>query len=151
MANKTSYIMKAYVDWVESAGARVVPIILEDDISVNDEKLKKLNGILFPGGAGNYRDLGDHIYQALVAENDNGNFYPLWGTCMGFENMARFASDSGNPLSDQVSKDQSLALTFLEDPKNLKMFEEMSDTEPYTTEKMLFNHHSYGLSVDVFS
>ena len=128
MADKTSYIMKAYVDWVESAGARVVPLILEDDLSVTDEKLKKLNGILFPGGAGNYRDLGDHIYQALVAENDNGNFYPLWGTCLGFENMAIWASDGGRSfiLDDLESKDESLTLDFMGvDPTTLKMFENL--------------------------
>lgn len=36
MAGKTSYIMKAYVDWVEAAGARVVPLIMYDDNSVTD-------------------------------------------------------------------------------------------------------------------
>ena len=78
--------------------------------------MSKINGVLFPGGAGNYRDIGDYIYQSLIKENDEGRYYPLWGTCLGFENMARFASDSGNPLSDQVSQDQSLTLDFLVDP-----------------------------------
>ena len=59
---KTSYIMQAYVNFMESAGARVVPIFLEDDHTVVKEKLSKLNGILFPGGAGNYKDQGYYIY-----------------------------------------------------------------------------------------
>jgi len=150
MADKTSYIMKAYVDWVESAGARVVPLIMTDDNAVTDEKLSKINGVLFPGGSGNYRDIGDYIYNKLVAENDSGNFYPLWGTCLGFENLARFASDSGNPLSNQASKDESLTLTFLEDPSSTKMFSDATDPDYYTKEGMTFNHHMYGLSTDVF-
>ena len=67
---------------------------------VIDSKLNKLNGVLFPGGAGNYREIGNYIYEFAIKENDAGRFYPIWGTCLGFENLARFASDSGNPLSD---------------------------------------------------
>ena len=69
---KTSYIMQAYVHFMESAGARVVPIILEDDRAVVDDKLSKLNGILFPGGSGDYLDLGHYIYESLVDKNDAG-------------------------------------------------------------------------------
>ena len=69
---KTSYIMHAYIDWAESAGARVVPLIMTDENSVTDEKLSKINGVLFPGGGGNYREIGDYIYKSLVAKNDAG-------------------------------------------------------------------------------
>jgi len=60
---KTSYIMQAYVNWLETAGARVVPIIMTDEQSVTDEKLSKVNAVLFPGGAGNYRKIGEYIYK----------------------------------------------------------------------------------------
>lgn len=36
---KTSYIMQAYVHWLEAAGARVVPLIMTDDNSITDAKL----------------------------------------------------------------------------------------------------------------
>ena len=98
-AGKTSFIMEAYVNFMEAAGARVVPFVQNEDPSVTDEKLKKVNGILFPGGDGDYLTITEHIYNTLIKENDSGNFYPLWGTCMGFENMAIFASDSGSPLT----------------------------------------------------
>ena len=97
---KETYIMQAYIEWLESAGARVVPLIMTDEQSVTDDKLSKLNGVLFPGGAGDYLDIGDYIYNFAIKENDAGRFYPIWGTCLGFENLATFASDSGNPLSD---------------------------------------------------
>ena len=150
---KTSYIMQAYIEFVKAAGARVVPIVLEDEHSVVDEKLSKLNGILFPGGAGDYLDLGDYVYQSLIKENDAGNFYPIWGTCLGFENLAIFASDSGNPLSELESTEHSLVLDFLvTDPKkDTKMFAESDDTAVYTTEAMTFNHHSFGVALDTFT
>ena len=95
--------MQAYVKWAEAAGARVVPLIMTDDNTVTDEKLSKINGVLFPGGAGNYREIGEYIYKSVIDKNDAGEYYPIWGTCLGYENLARFASDSGNPLSDQSS------------------------------------------------
>ena len=106
--------MAAYPDFMKSAGARVVPIIWGEETSVTDDKLNKINGVLFPGGSGDYLDLGDHIYKSAIAKNDAGEFYPLWGTCLGFENLAIFASDSGAPLSDLVSDGHSLTLEFLD-------------------------------------
>lgn len=63
---KTSYIMQAYTDFMRDSGARVVPIILEDSNEVVDEKLSKVNGVLFPGGAGDYLEIGDYIYNSLI-------------------------------------------------------------------------------------
>ena len=53
---KTSYIMEAYVQFVEIAGARVVPFVNGEDPSVIEDKLAKVNGVLLPGGGGGYRD-----------------------------------------------------------------------------------------------
>ena len=121
-ADKDTYVMQAYIEWLESAGARVVPIIMGDDQSVTDDKLSKINGVLFPGGAGDYLEIGDYIYKYAIKENDAGRFYPIWGTCLGFENLATFASTSGNPLSELVSNEQSLTLEFLVDPIQTGMF-----------------------------
>ena len=110
--------MQAYIQNLQSAGARVVPLLMTDEKAVTEEKLANLNGVLFPGGANNYHEIAGEIYANLIEKNDAGEFYPLWGTCLGMEAMARLASDSGNPLGDLVSKDQSLTLDFLvEDPK----------------------------------
>lgn len=149
-ADKTSYIMQAYVHFMEASGARVVPIILEDSDEVVDQKLSEINGVLFPGGAGDYLDLGDYIYKSLIAKNDAGDFYPLWGTCLGFENLATFASSSGSPLTTQESHDKSLTLDFLVDPAQTAMFELIADPAYYGVEAMTFNSHSYGLSLDTF-
>lgn len=148
---KTTYIMEAYSTFMETAGARVVPIIMTDEQSVTDAKLAELNGVLFPGGAGDYLEIGDYIYKYAIAENDKGNFYPIWGTCLGFENLAIFASDSGHPLSNLESTEHSLTLDFLVDPTETKMFSEIADPAYYGVEAMTFNHHSYGVSLQEFT
>ena len=84
LAGKTSYIKKTYVDWLESLGARVVPLICSDSPETIEEKLSWINGVLLPGGVGDYIAMGQLIYTRLIAENDKGNVFPLWGTCLGF-------------------------------------------------------------------
>ena len=51
---KSSYIMSAYVRFMESSGARVVPIIYDEPFDSIKEKLSHIDGLLFPGGNGEY-------------------------------------------------------------------------------------------------
>ena len=53
-----SYIMSAYVRFVQSAGARVVPFLWDEPEEVTLDKLSKVNGVLFPGGSGDYMRIG---------------------------------------------------------------------------------------------
>lgn len=78
-----SYIMKAYVQWLQAAGARVVPLVRGEPEDETLRKLAGVNGVLFPGGDGDYEEFGRFIFNAVRAQNDAGNYLPLWGTCMG--------------------------------------------------------------------
>jgi len=49
-AGKATYIMQNYITFLESAGARVVPIIYKGDHATEMAKLDKVNGILYAGG-----------------------------------------------------------------------------------------------------
>jgi len=91
----STYIMAAYVDFLQGSGARVVPLILGEDWDVTLDKINRLDGILFPGGNGDYIEFGQSVYNEVKSMNDQGHFYPLWGTCLGFENMAIWAADEG--------------------------------------------------------
>lgn len=86
----TSYIMTSYVDFVLSAGARVVPLIVNEGEESSLKKLNKLDAVLMPGGDGDYQDYGEFLYKKIVEFNDNGIFYPLYGICMGYENMVGY-------------------------------------------------------------
>ena len=84
--------MDAYVKFVESSGARVVPLIYHTNIEETLEKIEHLNGILFCGGSADddldYKNFGKAIFEKVKKMNDEGNYFPLWGTCLGFENFA---------------------------------------------------------------
>ena len=61
------------------------------------EKLKKLNGVFLPGGDGDYLDYAKFVYGKVLEFNEQGIFYPLWGTCMGYESIANFTALNGDP------------------------------------------------------
>ena len=60
-----SYMMAAYVKYLEQAGARVVPLIMGEPEEVTMDKLSKLNGVFFPGGNGDYIDWGRKIFDRV--------------------------------------------------------------------------------------
>lgn len=63
--NKTSYIMANYIYYLESAGARTVPLIFDGNLTAELAKVDKLNGIFYCGGSassGPYEDFGKQIF-----------------------------------------------------------------------------------------
>jgi gamma-glutamyl hydrolase len=93
--NGTSYIAGSYVQWVESGGARVVPIKLDAPISEISKVVQSVNGVLFTGGTADfftedgqltsYSSVGCFIFDLVKQLNDEGVYFPLWATCLGYE------------------------------------------------------------------
>ena len=136
-ANYTTYIMKSYVDWVEAVGARVIPLINGEDQNVTIEKLSKVNGVLFPGGDGDYLEYGRFVYEQIKQINDNGTYLPLWGTCMGYENMVSYVATEGWNVLDVYDLDSaSLTVDFVVDPQSTKLYQWLGN------EAYLFNDHN---------
>lgn len=106
-----SFIAKAYVDWLQSAGAQVVPI--PADIPLADlrqlyvvclvawvnldtypHRSQQLDGALFPGGTSSlanssaYMQTVKNMVDIAVQLNNDGQYFPLWGTCLGFQALA---------------------------------------------------------------
>lgn len=59
--------------------------------------------VLIPGGAtyfnqsNGYADAGQHIYEIAQQMNDAGDYFPIFGTCLGFELLIILASGRGYP------------------------------------------------------
>jgi len=100
MKGYTSLIMDSYVKYIESAGGRVVPLIYHHDLNTTLKKLENLNGVLYCGGGagGDYLDFGRAIFKKAKEFNDKGKYFPVWGTCLGFEDLSMFAAESGEEL-----------------------------------------------------
>ena len=60
--NYTSYIGAAYVKYVEMAGARVVPVLIDQPDEYYRMIFNKTNGLLIPGGAANILNSGKQTH-----------------------------------------------------------------------------------------
>ena len=112
-----SYLVASYVKWVESAGARVVPVpwnATADELKVF---FQQTNGLLFPGGGTSvsaksnttYRQTGVTLFELAKAANQAGDVYPLWGTCLGFEELMDLSVSPLEVLKRTTGTDPLLA------------------------------------------
>jgi len=99
-----SYFDASYVQWLEQAGARIVPIPF--DISTEDLEVlfDKLNGVLFTGGPAQpetdkqYFETATNLFNLVSSSSSH---VPLWGTCLGFETISSIVgSGEDNVLSE---------------------------------------------------
>ena len=97
--NTSSCFTSFYFRWLQAAGARAVVLPVDADASTLDALLDSVNGVLFSGGSlenlsfsSAYMTAAAHIYSRVLQKNDNGTFFPLHGTCQGFQVLALLTS-----------------------------------------------------------
>lgn len=155
-----SYIAASYVKFVESAGARVVPIWIGRDREYYRQVVKKTNGILFPGGATwfheekGYGEAGGFIYEMAVEENKAGKHFPLLGICLGMELMLYLEAKRDQQLqSDCDSFRVSLPLHFVEGYQKSKLFSNASDDiiDILSTKDVTLNSHRFCITPEKFT
>ncbi|XP_058463329.1 gamma-glutamyl hydrolase-like isoform X2 [Malaya genurostris] len=161
-----SYIAASYVKFIEGAGARVVPIWINKPRSYYENILANLNGVLLPGGAtwfnvsNGYAEAGRHIYDIANLINAQGSYFPIWGTCLGFELLTYLAANGDEHRAHCSSNNQGLPLNFKIDFRKSRLFGETPDeviailaNEPVTSNFHQFcvtekNFTEYGLDHD---
>ncbi|XP_073965535.1 gamma-glutamyl hydrolase A-like isoform X2 [Choristoneura fumiferana] len=150
--NYTSYIAASYVKDVEAAGARVVPIMIGRDRNYYEDIMERLNGVLIPGGAtyfnqsDGFADAGQHIYEIAMEMNDAGEYFPIFGTCLGFELLIILASGRGEEENRITCYSyDNLPLDFVSDFRESKMFSGASDDIIHllATEDVTVNAHQF--------
>lgn len=114
------HIASSYVKWVESAGAQAIPILLNQDEAYYERVFKQTNGLLLPGGD-NLLDphkstpmmvAAKRLYRLAKEANDRGDFYPIWGTCLGLE-LLTVLSSNRNTLDSCFANDMTLGMEFV--------------------------------------
>jgi gamma-glutamyl hydrolase len=96
----------SYSKYLEAAGARVVPLPYNWSSAQMDSMLGQINGVLFTGGGAELDNASpffqqvQHIFGKVVAFNQAGTHFPLWGTCLGFEALVRACSNDPHILFD---------------------------------------------------
>ncbi|RUS74832.1 hypothetical protein EGW08_017389 [Elysia chlorotica] len=115
-ATGKTYISANYVKYLEQAGARVVPIRGGQPEEYYSRMVNWTNGALIPGGAANVATslIGRSarlMYDAALKLNKEQDYYPLWGTCWGFQ-MLCYLIQGENLLQPTDSANVSWPLIF---------------------------------------
>ncbi|XP_066155063.1 gamma-glutamyl hydrolase A-like isoform X2 [Euwallacea fornicatus] len=136
-----SFIASSNVKFLESAGARVLPICL-----------------FFPGGGtyfnetGGYGEAANKLYQIALEYNTKGVYYPIWGTCLGMQ-VIIFAALKGKRdirVGCYLVK-EAKSLDFTEDYKNSRLYGDASSEVISILEKenCTYNLHRFCLTKQV--
>jgi gamma-glutamyl hydrolase len=92
-----------------------------------------------------YSEAGRHIYDIAAKLNDNGDFFPLWGTCLGFELLTYLSANGVEHRADCSSNRQALPLVFKEGFRESRMFKNAPEhiVDVLQKEPVTSNFHSY--------
>ncbi|KAF5730748.1 putative Gamma-glutamyl hydrolase precursor [Tripterygium wilfordii] len=151
-ATNASYIAASYVKFVESAGARVIPLIYNEPEDILFQKLNLVNGVLFTGGwakSGLYFDIVKRIFKKILEKNDAGDHFPLYAICLGFELLTMIISQDNKILESFSAANEASTLQFV-DNVNIQgtVFQRFPPEllKKLSTECLVMQNHHYGIS-----
>ncbi len=155
-----SYISESHIGWLKRNGINVVAI----PFTTNKHKLwmKRVNGLYFPSGGafavtqGEYYKGCKEFLKLAMKENDKGNHFPIWGGCMGMQQMMIIAEGSDN-LDNLLQRFDSYknlmcSLELTESGKNSRMMKYLKEdfVKHLQKKKCTLNNHKLGLTPSRF-
>lgn len=156
--NFSSYIAASYVKYLEMAGARVVPVIVGKEKAYYEGLFSSLNGLLLPGGdtdllTSNYARTAHYMFDLAKKANLEGDVFPLWGTCQGFEMLAILSRGWRHSLTDCRSEPQLLPLIPLDGWQNSRLYGQAPSEvlSHLTTLPITLNFHTRCLTMENFT
>ncbi|KAM4617082.1 gamma-glutamyl hydrolase [Polymixia lowei] len=151
-----TYIPASYVKYIESGGSRVVPIRLTLTTAEYEQIFKSINGLLFIGGSADlqtsdFARVAMIFYRLALTANDAGDFFPIWGTCMGMQLLTVLVAGE-NLLTNTTAENIALPLNLTAEAHSSRMFEGFPSEimKALSHEPLTGNFHQYGITVKTF-
>lgn len=158
-----AYISTAHIEWLKSVGLSVLAIPYT---TKNYEwYFRKINGLYLPSGgvfASNseqYYECCKEFIKLAISANDKGDYFPIWGGCMGFQQMIIVADGKDN-LDNLLGKFDSfgnldLPLIFTDEGVDSRMMASARKSNPeyiikLMSENLTLNNHMMGISPKKF-
>ncbi|KAK7071875.1 hypothetical protein SK128_012855, partial [Halocaridina rubra] len=147
----TSYIAASYVKYFESGGARVVPILINQDESYYRNITSSINGLVFPGGSASitqksgYGRAGRLLYDLVMDAAENGIIIPLFTVCLGFEMLMYLAANNTKLLTSCKAQNRADPLYMKNEWQDSQLFGDIPDDvfKTLTTTNSTSNFHKY--------
>lgn len=98
--HKHQYMAASYVKWIELAGGRVMPLSYYANDTEVDAVFSQANGAVFMGGGAELPKSARRLWSKAMEANQQGDAFPIWGSCLGFEWIMQLASGDDGILSN---------------------------------------------------
>ena len=151
------YIAASYVKWLEAAGARSIVIPQNANNDTMDKILSQINGVLLTGGGAVPDLMPDsvrRIWDVAIEKNDQGDIFPIWATCLGFEMMVTLIgvrADRNFHLNQPYDAENlPLPLVFTWKARNSELFSNPTIYNYFKTLNITMNNHKYGIAPHMF-
>uniref|UniRef100_A0A3Q1HGA5 folate gamma-glutamyl hydrolase n=1 Tax=Anabas testudineus TaxID=64144 RepID=A0A3Q1HGA5_ANATE len=156
-AKGSSYIPASYVKYLEGAGARVVPIRINLKEEEYQHIFDSINGLLLPGGdvdieKSQFTRAARIFYNLALKANDAGDYFPIWGTCQGFQQLSVLTANK-NLLTLTDTKAVALPLTFTPVARSSRLFRNFPKDvmQSLSQENITPNFHQWSVSTANFT
>ena len=163
-----SYFPSSYVKFLESSGARVVPIPYDASYDNLTYLFNSVNGLLFTGGGAslsidkpdqnlrspsNITSAGAYLLKLAIQANDKGDYFPVWVTCQGWELFNMVLSENLFILEKvtwEINMNRNMSFTSKFQNSRLwsGLDEKMLNWIQY--QNVTFYDHNYSISVEGF-
>lgn len=148
----TSHVMKAYVDWFMDRGVHV--LLIPYDTTEHEKYMSMVHGLLIPGGETGFllknKAFLHSIKRFVELSLQPGVYFPIWGTCLGFEMLLTVIGDV--MTFKRYVADDLYPIQLTPDGKDSRLFHSFSPQYLHFLEhaKSTLQHHNYGISVKDF-
>lgn len=156
-ARGSSYIAASYVKYLEGSGARVVPIRINRTEEEYAKIFYSVNGLLLPGGdvdlqTSQFSRAAKIFYNLALKANDAGDYFPIWGTCQGFQQLSVLTANK-NLLTLTDTKAVALPLTLTPAAQSSRLFRSFPKDllQSLADENITPNFHSWSLSMQNYT
>ena len=151
-----SYIASSHLMWLKRYGVKILPIPFTT--KKFDKYMKQINGLYFPSGGAfagtqkEYYNCCKTFLHLAIKENDRGRYTPIWGGCMGMQQLMIIADgkDDLTKLLQRFDSYDNLLSTLEITPEGLnsKLIHDMTQRQIHklTKRKCTLNNHKMGLS-----
>ena len=151
-----SYIASSHLSWMKSQG--IVPLIIPYDTKDINYYFKRIHGLYLPSGgafAGTQKTFYNCCKKLMLKamkENDKGVYFPVWGCCMGFQQMLILA-DGNDDVDHFLQRFDSynnllLPIKFTEEGKHSRFVRGIGEKtyKKLKNKNCTMNNHKLGIT-----
>ena len=155
-----SYIASSHLKWMKKNNVEF--IIIPYDSENLQYYFNRIHGLYLPSGGAfagtqkQYYKACKSLIQMAIKENEKGYYFPVWGCCMGFQQMLIIADGKDN-LTDLLGQFNSLHnymtnIDLTEEGKKSKIIKGLDEStfKKITRKKATLNNHKMGISPSDF-